>query len=110
MKLNATGEEQDWEFELANPKKIPLMLEHLNENDDLDLDGKAALALLTIASLEEKESSSSITDGELNSLSDFFAKNNAVKERMFFYWITLSKTNSDILKKYFYKISDTNSK
>lgn len=56
LDLPATGQEQDWEIELADPSKVSAMLQLLRRGT-LDLEAQTALGLLVLYSLEEAAAS-----------------------------------------------------
>ena len=97
--LDASGDEQDWEFEFANPKKITVMMNELINNGDLDVDDKSALALLIIASWGERDYENSISYNEVADFVLFLESNNEIRQKMFFYWIRLARMDSSNLKK-----------
>ncbi|ROQ28724.1 hypothetical protein [Gallaecimonas pentaromativorans] len=88
--LPATGKEQDWEFELADPKKIDEILNAL-ESKGLDFELQSALSLLLISSIEEASDLDIINDVQLDRARKFFFDNTEVRERMSFYWLELDR-------------------
>lgn len=52
LSLPATGEEQDWDIELADPSRVDEFLRYL-ESHDLSEDARFALMALIIASLDD---------------------------------------------------------
>lgn len=98
LNLDASGEEQDWEFELADPNKVNFMIDTLIKNDQMTVDDKSALSLLIIASLEEKWCIDPSLSERLKDFILFLKKNREVRKRMFFYWVKLGIMNNDQLK------------
>lgn len=93
LRLPATGNEQDWEFELADATKIDEMIDvFLSSN--LDLDCKSALALLIISSMEEADQACTLDDAQIVRMSQLLANDNEVRNRMHFYWIEQEKTSN----------------
>ncbi|MGZ4982139.1 MAG: hypothetical protein ACXWAB_11915 [Methylobacter sp.] len=98
LQLPATGKEQDWEFELANPSKIDEMFDAF-ESKKLDLDSKSALALLIISSIEEAYESETLDETKVLRASALFASDDEVRSRMLFYWIELQRASNLALVK-----------
>ncbi|CAN7554267.1 MULTISPECIES: hypothetical protein [unclassified Variovorax] len=96
LKLPATGREQDWEFELADPKRIHEMLNLLvlgNLNDEC----RSALALLLLASMEEQDS---LEPRDLVQAKEWFLRNKRARDQMHFYWIQMSRaTRPDLISR-----------
>jgi hypothetical protein len=84
--LKANGAEQDWELELADPSRLPEMVD-LFERGALDLETRSALGLLVISSIEEAEIIG-LTNLQLNQRFTSVLNNfKDVKSRMKCYWI-----------------------
>ncbi|MDD5113086.1 MAG: hypothetical protein PHC94_03645 [Methylobacter sp.] len=98
LKLPATGKEQDWEFEFANPTKIEEMLDVFTSKE-LDLESKSALALLIISSMEEAEEAGTLDSALIFRATQLIAINDEVRNRMYFYWIELGRANNVVLVK-----------
>lgn len=92
LNLAATGKEQDWEFELADPARIDEMLDAL-ESNDIDFECKSALALLVISSMEEAYEAGMLDDEQVRRAYKFFVNSNDVRERMYYYWLELGRAN-----------------
>lgn len=99
LNLPATGNEQDWEIELADPTKIDEMLD-VFELSNIDFESKSALALLVISSMEEANEYGALDDAQVGRAYQLFVKNNDVRERMCFYWLELGRANDvNLLKR-----------
>jgi hypothetical protein len=99
LKLPATGKEQDWEYELADPKRIDEMFS-VYKLKDLNVDCKCAIALLTISSMQEADELGILSETQIQQASELFVNNKIVLERMAFYWIKLGKaSNLDLIKR-----------
>jgi len=92
LSLPATGREQDWEVELADPGRINEMLDAL-EYKDMNFESQSALALLVISSMEEANVAGTLGDVQVRRASQLLASRNDVRERMCFYWIELGRAN-----------------
>lgn len=86
--LHATGREQDWEFEFADPTRIQEML-NLLEHENIDDECRSALALLMIASMEE---ATALEPRDEARAASWFSLNERVRKQMHFYWIDLDRT------------------
>jgi hypothetical protein len=90
LDLNASGKEQDWEIEFADPSKIEIMLDHL-ENRTLDTPTRSALCLLLIASLDEAFDHGSVSCAWKDRATSAIAKEQVVLEQMRFFWLDLRR-------------------
>jgi len=98
LSLPATGKEQDWEFELADPNRIDEMLQAAKARN-LNYDERCALFLLLIASMEEKSEADEL-DGDLIEKAQSLLNNNAdVREAMIFYWIEQRSSDDTFMRK-----------
>ena len=98
LALPATGNEQDWEFELADPARIDEMLNTF-ESKELDLESKSALALLILSSIEEADEAGTLQRTQVMRTNHLFVSDDTVRSRMLFYWIDLGKaTNIELMK------------
>ena len=86
--LPANGDEQDWEFELADPSKIDRMIEVL-AHEQLDLECKSALALLLISSIQDAEELGMLRADQMRGVTELLLKDGNLLSRMHFYWIEL---------------------
>lgn len=97
LRLPATGKEQDWEIELANPSRINEMLDAL-ELQTLDLDCQNALALLLLTSMEEASEAGNLDEMQVKRMAHILSLREEVRKRMHFYWIDLDRArNSDLM-------------
>jgi len=94
--LPASGREQDWEIELADPERIGDMLE-LAERSDLSYDERCALALLTIASIEELMEEKEVPPGIIAKAKEAISRCSRVREAMIFYWIEQRRSENTVL-------------
>lgn len=85
LALPASGREQDWEFELADPNRIEDMLRVLS--GELSYDERCALALLTIASIEEAVEAEIIDSNVVERAKVMLKSDRDVFSSMRFYWI-----------------------
>ncbi len=83
LSLQSHGQEQDWEIELADIKRLTEFLE-LFESDRLDLEGRSALALLILFSITYADSP--VSEGDLNRVRQAIRNDVEVHERMRSYW------------------------
>jgi hypothetical protein len=86
LSLSASGREQDWEFELTDPHRIEEMLAAASITD-LDYDEKCALALITIASIEEFVEEGVTNSNLIEQAKVILKKDSNVCKAMKFYWI-----------------------
>lgn len=91
--LPANGDEQDWEFELADPSKIDRMIEVL-AHEQLDLECKSALALLLISSIQDAEELGMLRADQMRGVTELLLKDGNLLSRMHFYWIELKKSRN----------------
>lgn len=86
LDLPASGDEFSWEFELADSAKLDAMCLHL-ESGQLGLEDSSALALVTIASMEEAVDNSIDVATYLARLRAVFNANEDLQVRMVSFWI-----------------------
>ena len=85
--LDSTGDEQDWELELANIGKITSML-NLLEDKTLNFHDKIALSHLIVASFEKEDEELGAVDGDrIKIFADFLGDNLQIKNIIREYWI-----------------------
>ena len=85
--LDSTGDEQDWELELADIGKITSML-NLLENKTLNFYDKIALSHLIVASFEkEDEELGAVDKDRIKIFADFLDDNLQIKNIIREYWI-----------------------
>lgn len=85
--LDSTGDEQDWELELADIGKITSML-NLLENKTLNFQDKIALSHLIVASFEkEDEELGAVDKDRIKIFADFLDDNLQIKNIIREYWI-----------------------
>jgi hypothetical protein len=92
LALTATGREQDWEIELADPGKLDEMLSLL-EGQHLNGNVKAALCLLMLSSFDAEFDSGEVNVERLYRAADLLRQDAYVLERMRFYWLDLQRAN-----------------
>ena len=83
LNLPATGREQDWEIELSDPKRLEEML-GLFSSGESDFEGRSALALLMIFSLDPYEEIACAAD--IDRVRCALQSDPAVHARMHRYW------------------------
>ncbi|MBK9946228.1 MAG: hypothetical protein IPP12_03450 [Nitrospira sp.] len=88
LNLPASGDEQDWEIELADPSKIDQMLDAF-ESEGLNFECKSALALLLISSIQDAEEAGALSADQIRRTMQLLSKDGEVLSRMRFYWIEL---------------------
>ena len=85
--LDSTGDEQDWELELANIGKITSML-NLLEDKTLNFHDKITLSHLIVASFEEEnEELDAVDKDRIKIFADFLDDNLQIKNIIREYWI-----------------------
>ena len=85
--LDSTGDEQDWELELANIGKITSML-NLLEDKTLNFYDKIALSHLIVASFEkEDEELGAVDKDRIKIFADFLDDNLQIKNIIREYWV-----------------------
>jgi hypothetical protein len=84
LRLPATGDEQDWEVELADPARIAEWLA-LFEAAELDLEARSALALLLLCSILHAEPAAIPADA-IPRLNAALRRDAPVGKRMRSYW------------------------
>jgi hypothetical protein len=93
--LVATGREQDWEFEFADPKRIQEVLDLLL-GGQLDDERQSAAALLMLASIDEAGFMEPISRMHA---AEWFLLNDKIRRQMQFYWIHLKRAEHvDLIK------------
>jgi hypothetical protein len=98
LALPASGREQDWEFELADPSKIDAMLQALSTGT-FDFETKSALALLLISSMEEASELGLLHEKQVAGACEALAADSGLKDRMKFYWVDLGRSdNPDLVR------------
>ena len=87
LELDSTGDEQDWELELADIGKITSML-NLLENKTLNVHDKIALSHLIVASFEKEDEELGAVDGDrIKIFADFLDDNLQIKNIIREYWV-----------------------
>ena len=85
--LDSTGDEQDWELELADIGKITSMI-NLLENKILNFRDKIALSHLIVASFEkEDEELGAVDKDRIKIFADFLNDNLQIKNIIKEYWV-----------------------
>ena len=92
LALTATGREQDWEIELADPSRLDEMM-YLLESKHLSEKLKTALCLLMLASFDAEFDSGEFNAERMRRAADLLRQDLHVLERMRFYWLNLQRTN-----------------
>ncbi|WP_333606365.1 hypothetical protein [Arsukibacterium sp.] len=90
LNLPATGREQDWEIELADPARIDEMLDAL-ETKEIDFDCQSALSLLVISSIDEANELGLLNEKQVRRAAELFFINSDLRDRMCFYWVHLAR-------------------
>jgi len=85
LALPATGAEQDWELELADPNKLALMIQLLN-SDTLDGETKSALVALTLHSIQQAYDDGADVSAAVLSLRTQMRTDAALRTQMIDYW------------------------
>ncbi len=93
LSLPATGGEQDWEFELADPNRIGDMIKAASA--ELSLDEKCALALITIASIEGAVEADDVDASMIEQAKAIIKSDRDVYAAMKFYWIEQGRCSND---------------
>lgn len=106
--INASGKEQDWEIEFADPEIIPRLLNAL-ELRKFDDEAKTALYLLLLASLELELSSGKKDRLHIVKSKEIIGGDKNSLEKMQFYWINLKKSEHQSLMKDILHIKNFNS-
>ena len=88
----ATGREQDWEIEFADPARIEEMLE-IARGEELNLECRSALWLLILASLESAFDEAKFESPLIRTAAEDLARDSAVLDRMRFHWIKLGRSS-----------------
>jgi hypothetical protein len=94
LSLPASGREQDWEIELADPDRIEEMLK-AGSMSDLHYEEKCALALLIVASIEESVNAGDINPNTLERAKAAFKRDDDVREAMIFYWLDQGRSSNE---------------
>ncbi|MFT3722510.1 MAG: hypothetical protein QM773_02900 [Hyphomonadaceae bacterium] len=98
LSLPASGHEQDWEFELADPHRVQEMLDAMET--DLSFDERCAVALLTIASIDEAVDAGNVDPGDVQRANSILMRYAQVREAMIFYWVGQKRaSNLESIKK-----------
>jgi len=95
LDLPASGREQDWEFELADPRRVDAMVAAAAETD-LSRDERRALFLLLIASIEEGGRGLVSADA-LSRTRELLSQDTDVRRAMHFYWLGLNRASDEPL-------------
>lgn len=99
LALPASGREQDWEVELADPRRIGEMLA-IASDGGLNLDERRALALLTIASIDEAANAGEVDYQDVERANSILKQDDEVREAMTFYWIDQNRaSDTETVKK-----------
>ena len=85
LDLPATGREQDWEIELADPAKLNRMLELLG-NETLGLEERSALGLLVLHTLGEMAADVGVSSEDVSRVRWHLGLDKVVLERMRSHW------------------------
>jgi len=93
LALPATGDEQDWEIELADPNKVEGMFELLADRS-LDLEERSAVALLLTHTVDELHDDDEDTSALVPRLRSLLASDLEVLHRMRFYWSQLQTSDA----------------
>jgi hypothetical protein len=96
--LPASGREQDWEFEFADPYRIDEMLSVASAND-LNTDEKCALVLLIIASIDEAVEIGKVKPENIEQVKSILEQDDKVRDAMIFYWIDQNRSNAEAVEK-----------
>lgn len=88
--LDASGAEQDWEFEFADPAKIDSILKLL-ETGGIDQSVRSALCLLLLASIDEALDGEGVSGDRQARVLLRMSDDPVVLEQMKFYWIELGR-------------------
>jgi hypothetical protein len=103
LSFPATGREQDWEFEFADPNRIEDML-NVAATVKLDHDERCALLLILIASIDEAFGSNSPQRDLIERSKIALRTNVRVQEAMEFYWVKQGRaSNKQTLEELFGK-------
>lgn len=94
LSLPASGREQDWEFEMADPGRIEEILSAMSRVA-LSYDEKCALALLAIASIEESIEEGGIDNDLVEKAKATFSQDASIRDAMFFYWIEQDRVSTE---------------
>jgi hypothetical protein len=91
LNLPATGNEQDWEIELANPNRLNDFIDFF-ESKELNNNEKLALMALLLASYEEGISNRIVSTILWNNIEKLIVKDKEIYQDLLEYW-TLSENN-----------------
>lgn len=91
--IQATGREQDWEVEFADPPRIAEMLD-LAEQGMLDLEARSALWLLILASFDVIFENGGANSELVARAGLLISRDPDVLFRMRFHWLGLGRGNS----------------
>lgn len=85
LALPATGAEQDWELELADPSKLSLMLQLLN-SAQLDGEIRSALAALTLHTMQQAYEDGIDVSSAVQLLKRYMQTNTSLRLQMIGFW------------------------
>ncbi|MET0310296.1 MAG: hypothetical protein ABW023_16440 [Sphingomonas sp.] len=85
LALPATGAEQDWELELADPNKLTLMVELLDSNT-LDEETRSALVVLILHSMQQAYDDGADVSATVRSVRTEIRTDAALRTQMISYW------------------------
>ena len=98
LSLPASGREQDWEFELADPNRLGEILMAASANE-LSFEEKCALSLLIVASIEEASELEPIHQVMNEQAKGILRQDADVLDAMKFYWIEQGRaTNEELVR------------
>ena len=100
LNLPASGKEQDWELELANPDRIEEFLQLLISNRLSRLpDVEAAVAALFISSADEAISKGTFSKQDNDKSFAFFRSKHELRNNMFALWFSVGEpTNAEQIR------------
>lgn len=93
LALPATGDEQDWEIQLADPNKVEGMFDLLGDVS-LGLEERSAVALLLTHTIDELYDDDEDTSDLVPRLRSILASDAKVLSRMRFYWSHLQASDA----------------
>ena len=96
LSLPATGKEQDWEFELADPTRIDDMLK-VAKTEKLNYEQRCALYLLLIASMAERNEAGNLEGDLIDKAHSLLNHDPDVQGAMIFYWVEQKRSLDDEL-------------
>ncbi len=102
LRLPATGSEQEWEIELADPLRVEEMIDTLARSVHLSLDCQCALALLIISSMEVADELDQLKPSCVAKMARMLPTQPIIASRMYFYWVALGRLlNPDLGQRIF---------